>query len=43
VIASQAIELHIASLNDVARYLNRSASALSRAITRHRHFAGFQT
>lgn len=42
-IGSRAIDQHIASLSEVARYLNRSASALSRAIALHRHFASLQT
>lgn len=42
-IGSQAIEQHIASLSEVARYLNRSASALSRAISLHRQSASLQT
>mgnify|MGYP003389036928 CR=1 FL=1 len=40
---AQAIELHSASLSEVSSYLNRSASALSSAVTRHHHFASLQT
>lgn len=42
-LAAQAVDQHVASLSDVARFLNRSISALSRAAARHRHFATMQT
>jgi len=35
-IAAQAIDMQIATLSEVARFLNRSASALSRALHHHR-------
>ena len=36
-IATRAIEARVATLSDAARFLNRSASALSRAIARYRN------
>lgn len=42
-IAASALEQKVASLSQVARFLNRSASAISRAATRYKNSAKMQT